>query len=229
MKPLPFALLLLSAPAAGAQTCREAAAFFKEGVLMVYTNFDAKGKIESVMQERVVGVAEKNDTLIVQLDVRSLDDKGKEVFHNTVPVKCYQDAFLMDMRSLVPSANMNSTDASIQMEISGTDLVYPANMQPGQSLPDSEMQLKTTVNGLPVMTNNFRVYNRKVAARETVTTPAGAFDCLKVTYTLEIKMLGTRTSNAEYWFSPGVGTVRSVTYDKKGNRVGSMELTKVER
>ena len=66
--------------------------------------------------------------------------------------------------------------------------------------------------------------NRKVVAQESVTVPAGTFDCLKITYDLESKAMIKITGSATQWMAVGPGLVKSESYDKKGNLISSQLL-----
>jgi hypothetical protein len=217
---------LLAAWSVQAQSCRDAVDFFKEGALLEYTNYDGKGKGQSVVQQTVRSLKENRDTLTALVDVKSFDNKGKETFNNYFPIKCHLGNIYMDMRSMVPNQMGAGTNAAAQVEITGSDLIFPSDMQPGQTLPDSDMKVKMTMNGMQLMSTDVRMYNRKVAAKESLTTPAGTFDCIKMTYNIEVKLMGTRTSYCEFWYAKKVGTVKSVTFDKKGDVESRMELTK---
>lgn len=227
MKKLSIYLLLCSIPfSATAQECAEMFDYLKPGVTLEYSNFNKKGKLESVNTQKVTHVGRSGDTLVATFAMTTTNDKGKELFNSSFPMKCHAGTVFMDMRSIVPQ-QQNSPDMS--MEITSTDQVFPANMKVGQSLPDAEMDMKLSMGGLQLMNTHYSIKNRKVEAAESVTTTAGTYKCLKISYDLEFKLLGIRSYHTEYWYSPSVGMVRSVNYDKKGNEETRMELTKVTK
>ena len=73
------------------------------------------------------------------------------------------------------------------------------------------------------------ISDRMIAARERLETPAGAFDCLKITYNIlsQIGFVKVNMSATE-WYSPEYGTIRSETYNKKGKLVSYMVLNSVD-
>jgi len=226
MKNLIFYLFLWALPlAAAGQNCASLYSYLKEGATLQYTNYDNRGSVESVMTQRVSRIEEKSDTLVATFDVSSVDAKGKSFAQNSMPVKCFEGVLYMDMRSLIPPQKENAQAQDISVEMQGNDLVFPAGMQVGQTLPDCTVELITRMGGVPVMTIKYTLRNRKVEAREKITTPAGTFDCLKITCEFEYKLLGTRTMQSEYWFAPEAGMVRSVNRDKRGKEMSKMELT----
>jgi hypothetical protein len=68
----------------------------------------------------------------------------------------------------------------------------------------------------------------KCLAIESVTVPAGTFTCHKITQTVSTTVMRrdvvTRTVS---WYAPGIGTVKTETYDNKDKLQSSMELVQV--
>ena len=104
-------------------------------------------------------------------------------------------------------ANMFPTAEIVSV---GDPTLLPAGMKPGDTLPDAHSVV--TVLGMKYRTT---VTERQVLRRETVTTPAGTFDCLVVREHKEERGPGiNRTTTAETWYARGIGYVRHDTYDK---------------
>ncbi len=221
-------LLSLSVPLA-AQDCATMYDYFKEGVSLEYTNYNKKDKVEGILTHRVSSMEEKSDTLIATINLTTTDAKGKQVTEVSYPMKCFQGVIYVDMRSMIPQQPGGQQSPQVEVEMTGTDLTYPPDMQPGQTLPDAEMEMTMRMGGLQLMNNRYQIKNRKVEARESVTTAAGTYSCLKISYDFEYKLMGTRTMRTEFWYAPEVGMVKSVNYDRKGNVESRSELTKVEQ
>jgi hypothetical protein len=81
-------------------------------------------------------------------------------------------------------------------------------------------------------TLSMTVTNRKVEAKETITVPAGTFECYKITGNthMETATFGLKVpiemKTIEY-FAPGVGLVKSITYNKNDKLQGSTALSKI--
>lgn len=107
-------------------------------------------------------------------------------------------------------------------------MVLPAGMSPGQQLKDASFTLEMT-SPIPVtMTSN--ITNRKVDAIEQVTTPAGTFECVKVSYDTFSKVAFIKTEGRTVeWYTPNIGIVRSEYYDKKGRVTSIHELSYVKK
>ena len=220
-------LLLMAFPfVATAQECSKMYGFLKTGTQLEYTYYNKKGKVESVNTQKVTRIENRKDTVVSTFDVTSVNEKGKELYRNTFPIKCYAGTVFMDMRSITPSQQNAGQSADMQMEISGSDLVFPPDMKSGQTLPDAEMGIIMRLGSLQVMNVRYFVKNRKVEGEETITTAAGTYKCLKISYDMEYKFMGTHNIHTLYWYAPEAGMVKSVSYDKKGNEEGRIELTK---
>ena len=124
---------------------------------------------------------------------------------------------------------MQQSFANMEVSIEGEDLTIPKKLTEGQELPDASTNIKAGTGGINIVNMTVNITDRRVLGKESVTTPAGTFDCYKVTQTTDVKMmLGKEFSSIEY-YAEGIGVVRSETYDKKGNLDGYMELTSFEK
>ncbi len=226
---LHLSALLLLMPALRAQSCSELFEFFREGVFLEYTHYDKKGKAETTHSHRVKQLEKSRDTVIAHTEVIVKQVKGdKEVSKYTVPIKCHEGTLFFSMRNVLPPVEA-AQSPDMQVEFAGSDLSYPRNMRAGDRLPDSEMEMTVRMGSMQLMRNRYAIRDRRVEAEETVTTPAGTFKCYKISSTFEYQMLGKRTSREETWYSPSVGTVKSVFYDGKGREESRMELTKFSK
>jgi hypothetical protein len=73
------------------------------------------------------------------------------------------------------------------------------------------------------------ISNRKVLGNETVTVPAGTFNCYKITYDVETKLMFKINTNVVEYINKGVGNVKTETYDKKGKMLSATVLSEVKK
>lgn len=109
-----------------------------------------------------------------------------------------------------------------EVSISGECRGVPAELSPGMELPDYDVTVK-----IMFVSTKMNCRDRKVVGRETVTTPAGTFDC----YVLEEKstvktMFANAKTNTKTWYARGIGMVRQESWDRK-KLVEVTELTAV--
>jgi len=107
----------------------------------------------------------------------------------------------MVLKNLLPHTDITAT---------GNPALMPANMQPGDTLPDSHCVVKAGLFELTV-----DISGRQVLRREQITTPAGTFDCVVAR---ERKVEKGPFHHVDVWgdtwYAPGIGYVRHDEYDK---------------
>jgi len=190
-----------------------------EGTKFQITMYDKKDKLSGVMDYEVREVSGNIATMFYEMT----DEKGKMVTSSEYGITCTDDGVTIDFSSMM-SPELMGQYKDMEVEMSGTDLLYPNNLSSGQSLPDADVLM--TVKMPPLnMKMNMNFFNRKVEGNESVTTPAGTFDCYVITYDSEAKMGFKMTSSNKLWLAEGFGMVKQETYNKKGALIGKSVLT----
>ncbi len=112
-----------------------------------------------------------------------------------------------------------------RIEVSEASAVLPAQMQPGDTLPETHCSVK--VMGITV---HFDVKERKVLRRERIITPAGTFDCMVVR---EHKREDAPFHHVDEWvdnyYVQGLGYVRHDRYDKDFRLQDSEVLVRIDQ
>ncbi|MCW5517899.1 hypothetical protein [Muriicola sp. Z0-33] len=191
----------------------------EEGTTFQITNYEKKDKVAGVID--YVVKSSSGDSAILSYEMR--DDKGEVFMSSEYGIICKDDGIAIDFKSLMSPGVMNQYK-DMEVDISGTDLVLPNNLSPGQQLPDADILMNVSVPPMN-MKLTVKMLNRNVEANETVTTPAGTFDCVVITYDHETKMGMKISGKAKQWFAEDVGMVKSESYNKKGKLIGSSVLT----
>lgn len=190
-----------------------------EGAEFQITNYDKKDKATGVLNYVVKEVSGNTATMFYEMH----DDEGKMITSSEYGVTCTDDGIKIDFSSMM-SPEILEQYQDMEVEMSGTDLLYPNNLSPGQSLPDADVLMTIKMPPLNMkMTMNF--INRKVEGKETITTPAGTFDCYLITYDSEAKMGIKMSQSHKLWLSEGYGMVQQESYNKKGNFMSKSALT----
>jgi len=115
------------------------------------------------------------------------------------------------VRNILPKADVFSE---------GGDTVLPASMSPGDCLPDVYADAR-------VMKMNYHVSisGRKVLRRETVSVPAGTFDCTVVEeHKVESGLGRNRDIRTLTWYAAGVGEVKHESYDWRTQKLMTVEV-----
>ena len=116
------------------------------------------------------------------------------------------------LHNMFPNATLSS---------SGSPALLPADMKPGDRLPDAHSSVFAGA-----LTYTVDITEREVLRAERVTVPAGTFDCLVVREHKVEKGPGrNRNTISDSWYAPGVGYVRHDTYDRN-MRLDTTEVLK---
>jgi len=193
--------------------------FNKKGMVLEYSNADAKGKIDSYSKSVVKEIKTKDSKNYTINYSTEVFDKNKKSLASPIDVSV---DVVDGVISFDPVASMG--EAGKNAEFKGTCSTLPSNLEVGQNVGDYSYTLKmmgmtTTVNG-----------SGKVTAKESITTPAGSFDCYKVETEVSTKaMLSTTKISTTSWYARGVGAIRTETYDKKGKLLSAQELVALQK
>ncbi len=210
-------------PVAAQGTC-EVFYVLEAGKRWEYQTYDAKGKPESRIYQEVKSLAQQPEGgMEALIENRATDKNGKALTQGTFRLICKEDVLKMDlMTSLSPEVMQSLSNMEITVE--GTEMLLPAALSKGQELPDAYTNIKAGMQGVAIVNMTIASTNRKVEDQELLQTPAGNFDCYRISYDLSIKTLIKKTYRVVEWYAKGAGMVRSETYDQKGKMEHSMEL-----
>lgn len=196
----------------------------KVGTKFEQTNYDAKGKVTSVTEGTVKSYDAIDGGFASTINMIIKDAKGKESTNGDVTMKCQDDKFYMDMSNMFPKDMAAIEGAEIEIDNGYTE--FPADPVAGQTMPDQTSTMTVKMNGTTFMTMTMKTTNRKIDGFESVTTPAGTYDCVKYSSDTEVKSMFTMKSHSVMWMSKNVGVVKMENYDDKGKLQGSQLLTK---
>ena len=196
----------------------------KGGTFIETKNYDAKGKLTGTSQQTILSVDQIPGGLSLKVKSESLDSKDKLQYSQELGMRCENGVFYMDMKNFL-DPNTMSGFKDMEVSVDGIDLEYPSVLQIGQTLKDGDIQMKFMSGGMSIMSMSVRMYNRKVEALENITTPAGTFECYKLTYDMEIKSMIKMNVKATQWVARNVGAVKTESFDKNGKLVGYSLLT----
>ncbi len=226
---LPVFIFLLAITANSQDNiCESSYMPFKEGISFELTSYDKKGKEASIAKHKVVSLDNESDGFKATIEMEIADPKGKNVTKGSYSMECKDGVIYMDMTSMLDPRTVESF-SSMEMEMSGDALEIPRNPEPGQTLPDGTLTMKASAGGLGLMTMTLSVTNREVGDKETVTTPAGTFDCIKISQESEMRAVIKKKFKSTSWYAKGIGMVKTENYDSKGNVESSTVLTKLEK
>ena len=205
-------------------------AFFatKTGMELTYAEKDARGRANSYTKTTIKSVTGSGSNMTISY-VAEILDKNRKSFNppQEVPltVNIRNNVVTMDMKQMFAS---QLQDQNIQVQVTGTPMEIPANLQPGQSIKNSEMTMTMDL-GFTKISTVTKMTDGKCEAIENVTVQAGTFRCHKISQTITTTVMGkTSVMKVISWYAPNIGTVKTETYDDKNKLTGSSELIEVK-
>ena len=192
---------------------------FEEGIKFEITNYDKKGKKEGMVKYHV----SKVENNVATIETIIFDNKDKEVTTMSYNVMCDGNKVSIDFKSLM-NPEMFKQYKDMEMEFTGTNIELPNELQVGQRLNDANMNMAMNMGGM-TMNMSINMLNRTVDKKETITTPAGTFECFALSYDSEMKMGMKISFKIKEWLAEGVGMIRNESYNNNGKLMGYSELT----
>ncbi|MBT8262587.1 MAG: hypothetical protein KJO05_07175 [Bacteroidia bacterium] len=188
---------------------------FSEGAKSQLTMYNAKGKSQGMVEYHVSGIESKDGGTAATMTMNLIDKKGNELKGSNYELLCKDGIVSMDFKSLMRPGMLDAY-GEIDHEITGTNLDFPNKLSVGQDLPDAEILIKLSMSGMN-MNMSTLITDRKVLDKESVTTPAGTFECYVISQNTQIKSMASNMKrSSKQWIAEGVGVVKSEDYNKKG-------------
>ena len=204
----------------------------KAGAELTYAEKDARGRVNAYSKMTIKSVQGSGRNMTISYETELLDKNRKslnppQVVPLTIVIK--DNVMTLDMNGFFSGALSGALkDQSIKIEVSGTPVEIPGNLQVGQTIKDSETTM-TMDMGIMKMDTVVKQTDGKCEAIEDVTVQAGTFKCHKISQTVTTTaMRKTQVMKVITWYAPGVGTVKTETYDTKNKLQGSSELVEVK-
>ncbi len=224
MKALLITVLLLAGYSVFSQECTD---FYymqnNKTIEMTITNKKRKevGKVAYTVSD----VKKSGETVTSTVTSVMINDKGEAGSKATNNIRCVGGIIMMDMKMFIPSAQQEQI-GDVSATGQASFLEYPSNMKEGDVLKDGQFSMDfKTQSGIGAHIS-IDITKRKVVGKESVTTPAGTWECFKINYhsKLVFKMgIGLPiNSDISEWYAPGFGVV------KTESKTGNTEITSIK-
>jgi hypothetical protein len=231
MKKILFALLSLSTlvciQSVNAQDCSPWYPM-ESGTMIELLSFDAKGKPSGKSVQTILDKEGDADEMTAKIQSTYFDKKDNQAMTQTYTVHCKDGQFYIDMESMMSPESFSQYE-SMDVEVDAGELQIPTKVSAGTMLPDAVLTAKISSGGMSIMSIQINVIDRKVEGMEKITTPAGTFNCIKLSQTIETKTIIKTSMRSIDWYATDTGPVRSESYNKNGKLVGYTELTSLKR
>ncbi|WP_422860910.1 hypothetical protein ACOKFD_09005 [Flagellimonas sp. S174] len=197
-----------------------------QGASYAYDLYNKKNKLEGTTSYVVSNVQNNSGNTYATMNLKYEDAKGKNAFESDYNITCTGDGIKIDYKSLFPSQmRQQYEEMGLEMDITGTDVEVPNNLSVGKELSDANVNVNMNMSGMS-MKIEVNTTDRKVVGKESVTTPAGTFDCYVIAANISSEVMMTKQQiKDKLWLSEGVGMVKQETYNNNGKLMSSMVLT----
>jgi hypothetical protein len=199
-----------------------------QGMVFGYQSLDAKGKVTGSSRTTFLGIEQVGAVTVYKVKSESFDAKNTSQSSHEFEMRCEDGKFFVDMKNFVDPKSMESFK-DMEISVDSKDMVYPSGLSAGQTLPDASITISAATGGVNLMNLKVNITNRQVVGIETVTVPAGTFECFKITYDVETKLMFKMNTTVAEYINMGVGNVKSETFDKKGKLAGTTQLVELKK
>jgi hypothetical protein len=181
----------------------------KEGVTFTVKTYMGD-KLYGSTTSTVKSVTNSGDTLIVGVNCSNYDAKGNHRLTSNNYIICTGGVTYMDMSSITGSSQQPLSKGNFSVQ--GDILDIPSNPTPGQKLKEGRTTISsgTSPSGGEV---SYDITDRKVDAMESITTPAGTFNCVRISYRITIETIVPVRQDRIEWYAVNVGLVRTESRD----------------
>ncbi len=226
---LAFLLMIFVATDGMAQQC---AYFYPtvKGTSLEYTFYNKRDKATGKQIQKVVKSKQEEGATVLTIEASHKDNRAEKAVETTFEVKCDEGKFYMNMSDFASAFNYQQyqNQPNIDVNIESDGLYYPANLTVGQVLPEGRVQIDIAANGINMFGTTVSVINRKVEGKETIETPAGKFECIKISADVITKSAVNSENKTIQWLAEGVGVVKSENQNKDGKMISYQLLTKIQ-
>ena len=185
-----------------------------------------KGEESGKMTYAVSESKKNGSSITAMINSEFVDAKGKTISKATNNVKCENGVMQMDMKTFIPPVQSEQMKTG-EAKAADVYLEYPSNMNLGDQLKDGQFNMNyESTSGLK-SSIEISITERKVEGKESVTTPAGTWECYRISAKNKIisKTAGIGfpiKMDVVEWFAPGFGIV------KTESKTGKTEITSIK-
>lgn len=186
--------------------------FLQKNKTVEMTITNKKGDANGKQVYTVTDVTSNGDVITATVNSEMFDKKGKSIAKGHSQIACNGGVMMIDMTMQLPQQQQEQF-AKADVKADKIFIEYPNNMKAGDKLKDATLSMDIDNAGMK-QNINMVTSDRTVAAKESVTTTAGTWDCFRITYKskVTVKTMGIGMPfNIEgtEWFAPGFGIVKT--------------------
>jgi len=204
---------------------------FQVGKGQVEQTYNAKNVLTGSNEITITAINTEGSFTVASVHSVSYDAKGKEQGKTDYKIKCDGNKLLFSTESFI-SPQSTKAYQGMDMKIEADDIEVPSNMSIGMILPDGKLKMSVSQQGMQITEMNFEFTDRKVEAKQSLTVPAGTYDCYKITFNVKMSTstmgmaINNLTGNIQY-YAKNLGVIRTETYDASGKLLSYSVISKI--
>ena len=208
-----------------AQSCKDYL-LLKNNRKVEMTIYSKKGKEDGKQVWNISNLKTSGKTTTATINSEFFDGKGKSINKAVNEVQCTGGALQMNLKMMLSEAQLKQMK-NATATASGEFIEYPYGMKEGDALKDGSLKIDYTMDGGMKAAIELSITNRIVGGKESITSPAGTWDCLKISSNQKIVSciggIGIPIKmDVTEWFAPGVGVI------KTESKYGSTLITSIQ-
>jgi len=235
-----FPFLLLLAITCWCQDCSQYL-LLQNNKTIETTIYNKKNEPVGKRVSTVSNVTNSGGATTATINTQMFDKKGNSTGTSTSNMKCTGGVFQLDMKLILPEGPAEKMSSA---KVTGGEGIveYPAGMKAGDTLRSANLVLSNSnlppppAGGAPGppppplfggSNLSMVIWDRKVEGQESVTTPAGTWNCFKISYKSRVSYRSgplpvNHTADVTEWYAPGVGVIKTESKD------GSTAVTSIK-
>ena len=204
---------------------------FQVGKGQAEQTYNAKNILTGSSEIKITDITTEGAYTVATVHSVSYDAKGKEQGQTDYKIKCNGNKLVFSSESFISPQTINAYKG-MDMKIEAEDIEVPSNLSAGMTLPDGKLKMNVSQQGIQITEMTFEFTDRKVEAKQTLTVPAGTYDCFKITFDVNISTstmgmaINNLTKNIQF-YAKNVGVIRTETYDAKGKLLSYSVISKI--
>jgi hypothetical protein len=208
-----------------AQSCKDYL-LLKNNRKVEMTIYSKKGKEDGKQVWNISNLKTSGKTTTATINSEFFDRKGKSINKAVNEVQCTGGALQMNLKMMLSEAQLNQMK-NATATASGEFIEYPFGMKEGDALKDGSLKIDYTMDGGMKAAIELSITNRIVGGKESITSPAGTWECVKISSNQKIVSriggIGIPIKmDVTEWFAPGVGVI------KTESKYGSTLITSIQ-
>ena len=215
-----LSILLTAFFALSAQEDCNSIASYSIGQEWIHQWYGTNEKPSYTSYSKVVGPIQGDSSQIGVLIINAYSDT---VYQGNYFVHCTETGLYQDLLSKLTPDMLQSLNG-LDVKTGKHGWILPHGLKAGDAIPQSYSHIAGFAGDHRIIDLDISIGPVNIHDREDLTTPAGGFPCVTMSYELWVTQMTRKRFRLRDWFSPGVGIIRREVFDRKGQFYGYCEL-----